>query len=253
MRNGTTFHPDRVYTNYLSLSGRRYRYNECVPTPRTLTVADRAIVVSIPIIVLRKSQMKAAQKVSLGVFLCLSCVMAVTSIIRAGGLSLNGILDITWEIYWIWAEGCVAVIMGSAVAFRALFIQEHNRIPDERKPGHSMRQRFLHKWKRSHESTMEDGEAAGLPQIPAATLTGLKSFIRRHNRSAVATTVLDTDFGTDFATLHEPNPGEGQREIQIYRSVEWDIRSDRLSEHKPPQPFPFTVPVERELGLARGF
>ena len=251
MQNGTTFHSSRVDTNFLSHSRHLHRYNECVPAPEPPNAADHVIVVSIPVVVLRKSQMKPAQKASLGIFLCLSCVMVIASITRISGLNLNGVLDGKWQIYWRWAEGCVAGIMGSAVAFRALFVQDHNRIPDERKPAPSpsMRQRFQQKWKRSRESTLEEGEPAGLPQIPSATLTGLRSFMRRHNRSAGATTML----GSEYDTLREPMTGEGQREIQIYRSVEWDIRSDHLNEDRRPRPFPFTVPVERELGLARGF
>ena len=200
---------------------------------------------------LRKSQMRLAQKASIGAFLCLSCVMVVASITRLAGMSFNDSMDITWEIYWTWVEGCVAVIMASAVAFRTLFIQDHNKNPAQRKPAPfpSIRHRFQHNCKRSHQANLEEGDLADLPQIPTATFSGLRGFIRRHNRSAGETTILSSECDI----VHDTMTGEGQGEMQIYHSVEWDIRSDRLSEHRPPRPFPFTVPVERELGLARGF
>lgn len=65
----------------------------------------RETVVSIPIIVLKISGLKLAQKVGIAVFLCLSIVMIIITLIRMIG-SIRPSLrskhdgDITWQIFW---------------------------------------------------------------------------------------------------------------------------------------------------------
>lgn len=126
----------------------------------------------------------------------------------------------------MWTECCIAVIMGSVAAFRALFVQDHSRIAEEqhKSPSYLMHQRLLRKWKRSQESSLEDGEREGLPQVPSATFTGLRTFIRRHDRSAGATTMMRSEFDN----FDEPLATGDKRGNQIYSSMEWDVRSHRI-------------------------
>lgn len=192
-----------------------------------ISLIDGVLVVSIPIIILRKTQMKTSQKVSLGVFLCLSCVMAVAALTRAAGYRVHGVIDFTWEIFWQWMECGIAVIMGSAAAFRTLFVQD--QIKEKNKgPSYSMRQRLMQRWKRSYELSLEDGEQ-NLPQIPSATLSGLRTFLRRNNRSAGATTFMRSEFDdSDELTGHD-----GGDRYRIHHSRGWDVQSTLVSEDQP--------------------
>ncbi|KAH7139566.1 hypothetical protein B0J11DRAFT_46897 [Dendryphion nanum] len=89
-----------------------------------LDCATDAMVVSIPILLLRKSTMKRSTKLSVMAFLSLSSFMAVCSIVRVSGVARDGrhIPDVTWRTMWTQIECCVAVIMGSLMAMRSLFI-----------------------------------------------------------------------------------------------------------------------------------
>lgn len=95
-------------------------------------------VVSIPIVILRKSQMKPRQQLGLGIFLCLSVIMTVIAIVRIGGYRIDGIglggkIDSTWALFWLYLEACVAVIMASITAFRSLFIHGSSKTIDRNK------------------------------------------------------------------------------------------------------------------------
>jgi hypothetical protein len=156
--------------------------------------------------------MRLSQKLSLSVFLCLSIVMAIAALTRMSAYRIRGVLDITWEIFWMWTEACVAVIMGSIVALRALLIQGSARKSKEkpRGPSYSMRERILKRIKRSKDSSWEEMGGDGLPQIPSATITGVRTFIRRNNRTFGASTVM----GSELDHMHGGRD-EGQIEKKI--------------------------------------
>lgn len=132
--------------------------------------------------------MKLTQKLSLAAFLCISLVMAITALIRIGGIKVNGVVDLNWAIYWQYMEGCLACIMASVIAFRTLFVNAKEK---PYKPLYSIRQHLLKMNKRSKDSNGTDMENQdeGLPEIPRATLSGMRTFIRRNNRTAGSTTV----------------------------------------------------------------
>lgn len=110
--------------------------------------------------------------------------MIITAIVKISGLfassSTYRIADMTWEIFWQFTEACIAVIMVSLTAFRSLFVAHGSgarRSPQKL----SLRKRVLNsrivrEKKRAAGSDSEETE--GLPEIPCATLTGMRTFIR---------------------------------------------------------------------------
>ncbi|KAI0914513.1 hypothetical protein F4823DRAFT_286112 [Ustulina deusta] len=108
---------------------------------------------------------------SSGIFLCLTIVMAICAIIRIAGFHYRGREDDIWEFFWQHTEGAVAVMMASITAFHPLFVKQTNntKAANEKPtlaPNHLMRQ---------------------LPKVPSPIFTGMRSFIRRNNRSDLDT------------------------------------------------------------------
>ncbi|PHH79135.1 hypothetical protein CDD82_2574 [Ophiocordyceps australis] len=84
-----------------------------------------AAIVSIPIIVIRKSQMSLATKIGYCVFLCLSLFMLACSITRAAGTYYQNALDAPWHTFWLHAEACIGVLMASITVYRSLLTGSH--------------------------------------------------------------------------------------------------------------------------------
>ena len=80
-------------------------------------------------------------------------------------------LNNTWGTVWVYVEICVAVIVVSITAFRSLFIFEAKR-SRERKPSPkwSSKEKL---WRRKGLGEYQTYE--GLPSIPSATLSGLRT------------------------------------------------------------------------------
>lgn len=150
--------------------------------------------------------MSQSQRLSLCFFLCLSIVMVMATLARIAGYRLSGVLDLTWEIFWMWTEGGVAVIMGSATAFRTLFSARSRKVKNRKarymRPPSSgtMRERILCKLRRSRESDWEDIDEHELPEITSATFTGMITFIRKNNRTETDTMAQS---GIDLTEVRE--------------------------------------------------
>ena len=135
-------------------------------------------VVSIPIIILRRTQLKMAQKISLSAFLCLSVAMIIIACIRLSGLRDNTV----WIYFWQYMEACVACIMASILTFRTLFIGDRTReFKPQRLQQGSIKQRVLHNMKIFNMAAWEkvEDDSSELPEIPSATISGLRTFIRQ--------------------------------------------------------------------------
>ncbi len=160
-----------------------------------VTAAANAFpVVSIPIIILRKSQMKYTQKLGLGAFLCMSVVMVLIAIIQISGYRDHGYqLDSTWFIwrnFWVYLEACIATIMASIAAFRTIFVHKGSKKP-ERKINQTrlnfIRERILRK-----PSGWEEVDREYLPKIPSATLTVSKPSTYSDGSSNETTAVMQS-------------------------------------------------------------
>ena len=111
--------------------------------------------------------------------LCLSLVMVITAITRISGIKLDGgAVDIVWLAFWQQQECSIAVIMVSVSAFRSFFVvsASNNASPRKPKPSTYWRNRLLQK--RSASSTDTEKGVDELPQIPGATMTGMRTVIQ---------------------------------------------------------------------------
>jgi hypothetical protein len=171
--------------------------------------------------------MRLSQKLSLSVFLCLSIVMAIAAVTRMSAYRIRGVLDITWEIFWMWTEACIAVIMGCIVALRAVLVQGSVRKSQEkpRGPSYSMRERILKRIKRSKDSSWEEMGGDGLPQIPSATITGVRTFIRRNNRTFGASTVMRSELDQMHGGRNEGQDVKSISEDHIYVDDKVEVQS----------------------------
>ena len=118
----------------------------------------------------------------MGVFLCLNITQCIVAIIRMAGIRSRFTLDHTWNDFWQQIEVSIAISMVSITAFRSFFVAERSRARARR-----YRQWYsTPSWKvftgsssRSQPNRGEEEELQTLPHIPSATLTGVRTFIRR--------------------------------------------------------------------------
>ncbi|KAK4639816.1 hypothetical protein QC761_701590 [Podospora bellae-mahoneyi] len=159
------------------------------------------MIVSIPIIILYQAKIRTRQKVALGMFLCLSLVMVCIAITRASKIKGAQGIDIPWEFFWQFMEATIAVLMGSLTVFRTLLAFQTNKNSEERKgaAGPSPKSRALfsfhermRRWREKRAQHSDEESLSDLPQIPSATMSGMRTFIRRNNRDEG----LETSAGT---------------------------------------------------------
>ena len=187
-------------------------------------------VVSIPIIILQRARIKLQQKFALGFFLCLSLFMVVIAIVRVSNIKgVNGI-DLRWELFWQYMEGSVAILMASITAFRTIFLNQTPTVSEKKKKrSYSLLERIE---KRRRKQKDLDTEASDnsyhLPDIPRATMTGLRTHIRRNNRTGGTTNIMATDF-SHMEADEEEKVGESPNNIHIKQS--WEV-TDSVSLQK---------------------
>lgn len=140
--------------------------------------ADVSVVASFPIMLLWKVKMRLHQKLGLGIILSLSLVMAVIAIIRIAGVPMkSGEGDLIWGMFWMQQECSIAISTFAITAFRSFFV-EGTSTPRRARAVSAYwkeKKRWLLK-KVSDDSEQHDVE--GLPSIPSATLTGMRTMIR---------------------------------------------------------------------------
>ena len=173
------------------------------------TGADAAtdlIVVSIPILLLRKIRLRLAEKIRIITFLSLSLTMLIFAFARLlGGFGRDyaniRVNWLTWSFLWLHLESSVAVLMGGLTAFRTVFarqVREGDESGSRRHGSFLLAQvfRFLGKNKENQESgspidrKKKDSFLGALRT--GATLKGLRTFIRRHERQTGQTTLHDS-------------------------------------------------------------
>ena len=88
-----------------------------------IRILNVLLVISIPMLILRKTNLSMSHKTRLGAFLSLSVVMIAVCIIKAPGSIRPGhkSVDLQWELYWLHMEGCLAILMGSLSTVRNVF------------------------------------------------------------------------------------------------------------------------------------
>ena len=138
------------------------------------------IVMTIPILILRKVQIKPKTKIFLGTSLCLSFAMVIVTIVRVSGLRNGSNLDPVWDFYWQVVESSIAIIMVSSTAFRSFFVQERIRRSQEKRSWyHGVKQMLS-----SRSAGASEEPAHELPPIARGHLTGLRTMIHRNGRTS---------------------------------------------------------------------
>ncbi|KAK8022515.1 hypothetical protein PG993_013282 [Apiospora rasikravindrae] len=173
-----------------------------LPRPLILSLTP---VASIAIIVLHPAKIRTKQKISLGVFLCLNLFMVALAITRASKINGAAGVDVPWEVFWQFMEASVAVLMGSLTVFRTLLSSKTGSSENERRPGvavapgrqwpHARPAYYVfssvgrRKRRAAADADLEATRNNGglLPEVPGATMTGLRTFIRRNNRGGEST------------------------------------------------------------------
>lgn len=179
-------------------------------------------------IVLYQARMRTSQKISLGIFLCLSLIMVCLAIIRASKIHGAVSIDVVWAFFWQFMETVVAVTMGSLTVVRNLLVHQsksnqNSPAAPSGPPGQrslAYRMRLL---RRKKAEDLDDTTRDNLPQVPGATLTGLRTFIRRNHRDpglgtqvTQASTLVDDEsyqlmsMNTPIAEEPEHNNWRGQ-------------------------------------------
>jgi hypothetical protein len=128
--------------------------------------------------------------------------MAIMAIIRVSGITGVAGVDIPWTFFWQFTEASVAVLMGSLTAFRTLLVGHVGRNSEPKRSWPYSRYR-IYKWG-GRKVSADDETQEGLPEVPGATMTGLRTFIRRNNRDPGLTTANMTrhTMFTDDPTAH---------------------------------------------------
>ena len=111
--------------------------------------------------------------------------MVCIAFVRAAGFRIGKAEDITWDLYWIYMEACIACIMASVTAMRTVFSEGSSRRSKPRyDPSNTMKERMMRKIRAKTPWVEVDGHE--LPNIPSATLTGMRTYI--HGNDGKATT-----------------------------------------------------------------
>ena len=111
--------------------------------------------------------------------------MIVVALIRISGYRMRE-LDLVWQLFWLHMEACIALIMANLTTFRSAFVTIASRKKEEKKKEGlttSMHRRLLARLNRRKRSDEREKNEYGLPAIPRVTLTGVRTFIDRNNRS----------------------------------------------------------------------
>ncbi|KAF2849143.1 hypothetical protein T440DRAFT_490681 [Plenodomus tracheiphilus IPT5] len=165
-----------------------------------LNITTDIMIISIPLLLLRLSQMRLEQKASIASFLCLSISMIIITIIRlAGGLheSVRGEREfsLVWTHILLHVESGVAILMACLVAFRTIFANQFAQLR------HDGTTSWYHRLftrirgglsaKQSRESS---GEHPAQPQVSKGpttriTMQSLRNFIRGDTTSRGMTTL----------------------------------------------------------------
>ncbi|KAF2197974.1 hypothetical protein GQ43DRAFT_494580 [Delitschia confertaspora ATCC 74209] len=190
-------------------------YAALIGTGTVMDSLTDLLIVSIPILILRRTRLKLRQRVAVGAFLCLSICMVIISIIRSSKIyGPPGVpIDTTWVIFWVHIEASSAVVMVSLTAFRTIFNQkkeERDRRERLKRPSNSWRK--LASFRRKKPETTQATDNV-LPSVPRATLTGLRTFIGGHNHiasldtpSAAPSAFLDLESNEELAITALPHP-----------------------------------------------
>lgn len=136
----------------------------------------------IPILLLWKVQIKARQKLLLGVFLCLSICMIAVAIVRISGLRIrHTIIDVQWQAFWLEVEATIAVNVVSITAFRSVLGIKASKAREKNRSWYSYRRRHLSR--KSSKDPENNPDTDELSSIPGVVSTEMRT-VPRGNRDS---------------------------------------------------------------------
>lgn len=160
------------------------------------------MIFSIPVCLLWSVRIQARQKLIIGIFLSLNLFITIIAAISVPGLNFHGTFDMIWLLIWQHIQACVAVIMISLTAFRSFYVSSQASRAHKKpvnKPWYSNTVGAIRRKKALHQK--DEDYIPGLPTIPSATLTGMRTFIQGGRRT-----------GTGFPFLNSTTMGEEEPE-----------------------------------------
>lgn len=180
----------------------------------------------------------------MGVFLCLSVVMAVIAIIRISAYRLrgrSGSLDVTWVFLWLYLQACIATIMACLPAFRLLFTRRRSRSRDEEKrkgsPYLPVRSQLRKPFRKGSVGWWSGWEEVGQSNLYHDT--GRITTVIYHHKDTSQTEMTRPlrskinptwDGVTDQLNNDWVQPGSGKKIDKIYVDHSLESRSDRCSQ-----------------------
>ncbi|KAF2792260.1 hypothetical protein K505DRAFT_418567 [Melanomma pulvis-pyrius CBS 109.77] len=215
---------------------------------------------SIPIILLRMSTLRCVQRLRIAIFLCLSIVIVMVSLVRLfGGLYHSPLGKLEFSMQWMYTilhvEAAIAVMLGSISALRKVFatLPNDRSRENENRPiiliHYDLLKRTL-SWKKS--SSIKDDQKS-TPQLSDGnrtqpTLRGLRTFIRRHERSAGHTTL--NSIASEVEDYHNFKKREGDNNQPRYEA---DIPSSHQSDTGYPASSNYELDpwISKPVSLAR--
>lgn len=184
-------------------------------------------IMSIPIFVLRKVQLKQRRKFLLGLFMCLSVVMIGVVITKSAGIHVPGqrTIDIVWQVYWQFMECCLAIIMACLTAFRSIYVQHVRNQSSSRRSWYPGIKVLLTAKSARKSPNIE------LPPIPRATLTGMRTFIEGDRRESLHDCRNLQNQDEDEWPLQASSNGK-RIKVRHEFSSHWDPASSIIEDHE---------------------
>ena len=138
-------------------------------------------------------QIDLRRKLILGITLCLSIFMIVIAFVRVTTYHIEveqkntgpvQVVDLTWVLFWLYVEACIAVIVVTLSAFRSIFVAHKSRLREDQDRN---RRWYMNKknpmvpaWQR-RKLGLESKDMDQLAKVPWAKLTGMSTFISGGN------------------------------------------------------------------------
>ncbi|OCL02291.1 hypothetical protein AOQ84DRAFT_369362 [Glonium stellatum] len=164
----------------------------------SLDIVTDLLILSIPLLILRRARIDIKQKIAVGTFFSFSLLMVVMAIIRL--LEKPNSSAIIWKIFWLILEGDIAILMACLTAYRTIFVlYKEKKRSDERLKRHSY---SLRGFRQNQPDT--DGEPS-LLEVPPSALSDMRSCIRRTNHTEEVITSSSMDHGVWDGFSEEPS------------------------------------------------
>lgn len=190
-----------------------------------------ALVLVIPIHLLWHIQINPRQKIILGATLCLSIVMIIITIVRMSKIRIGPTqTDIIWEVFWHEIEACTAVIMVSISAFRSVFVAHNShRDQNRNRVWYMSKKNLLRSALRRKKLRSDSEEMDQLPEIPRATMTGMRTFIHggEPHEGGIHLESQRSSVDTGVATM--PVSDENLHRIKVEHTISSNLEEVSLS------------------------